>query len=461
MPLDPPNPRRIDWRRAGLYGGISLVALLLPLWLARSNSAWIGATDKSRQVFELFGFTESLALLLILALEARRHPWRNTRRAIIALAPLLLSFLLLGFLVEGAAEKSWDYRCYEEAAQALWQGKNPYEGTAYLYPPLTAEALAAVHGVVAWSHGARTVTGEARWLEVFYLFQASQLFLVQLVYLLLTTWLRQLRVPRLRATLFSALLLAINNPLLRTLEFNQVNLWVLLAVLATLVGFRQAPWVSGLALACGAHIKLYPLLMGGALALLRRFKALGALVIGSVAILAAQLGWSEGVQTWQQFIAASRHFPETSLYRDSSLKGIVGKLAERLLPAADTWVPSLVVVLSMLVLFWLLRRYLHRRRGLGSADAGYEATLRVERETLVDAVSAMLLLSPMVWEHHYVLALPVAAHALATRRHQHPRAVWLGTLLLFALPTFDVFLASSHRLVGLLMLVWATEPRKQ
>lgn len=448
----------LGWRRWTLYAGLSITAWLVALWLARSGSEWLGATAKARQVFELFGFTESLVLLAIAWLEHRRRPLSNLRRAVVVLAPLALSFLVLTILVEAGAEKSWDYQCYERAARALRQGENPYQGTGYLYPPLTAELLAGIHGLVAASHGG-AVPGQARWFEVFYLFQSTQLFLVQLTCLLLFQLFRQLGLGGAKAMVFAVGLLAVNNPLVRTLEFNQVNLWVLVPLLVALVGVGRAPWLTGLLLAFGAHVKLYPLLLVGALGVLGRLKALVAALLGTALLFAGQLWLGHAGTAWPQFLVATGDFPATALYRDNSPRGVATMLARELAPWAGPWLPWLVGTASLAVVAWLGSRFLRRRRQASGSGSPALAARELETATLVDAVAAMLLLSPMVWEHHYVLALPLAAHALATRRHLHPRAVWLGTALLFALPTFDVFLASWHRLAGLLLLLWATEPR--
>jgi hypothetical protein len=79
---------------------------------------------------------------------------------------------------------------------------------------------------------------------------------------------------------------------------------------------------------------------------------------------------------------------------------------------------------------------------------------------VVDSVALMLLLSPMVWEHHYVLALPLAVWAVATQGSSRPWPIGLALVLMFAVPTFDVFPLSYHRIAGLLMLVALSSPRQ-
>jgi hypothetical protein len=68
--------------------------------------------------------------------------------------------------------------------------------------------------------------------------------------------------------------------------------------------------------------------------------------------------------------------------------------------------------------------------------------------------------SPSVWEHHYVLALPLALWAVALRGRDRPGLVALGIFLMLCMPTFDLYPLSLHRLAGMLMLLGLTPPRR-
>ena len=65
----------------------------------------------------------------------------------------------------------------------------------------------------------------------------------------------------------------------------------------------------------------------------------------------------------------------------------------------------------------------------------------------------MMLLSPVAWEHHYVWALPLVVLVAARRWERHPLTIAAIVVLIGALPTFDVYPLSYHRLVGLLWLL--------
>jgi hypothetical protein len=78
---------------------------------------------------------------------------------------------------------------------------------------------------------------------------------------------------------------------------------------------------------------------------------------------------------------------------------------------------------------------------------------------MIDAIALGLLISPVVWEHHYLLALPVLIWALANQETvAQLRRVGVSAFLIFVIPTFDIFPFSYHRLAGLLLLVATLPP---
>ena len=76
----------------------------------------------------------------------------------------------------------------------------------------------------------------------------------------------------------------------------------------------------------------------------------------------------------------------------------------------------------------------------------------------MDAFAAMLLLAPMVWEHHYVLAIPIVIWAAATIGTQKPMQLVISAFLMMGIPTFDFFPFSYHRLAGLIWMLALTSP---
>jgi hypothetical protein len=75
-----------------------------------------------------------------------------------------------------------------------------------------------------------------------------------------------------------------------------------------------------------------------------------------------------------------------------------------------------------------------------------------------DAVIFGLLASPLVWEHHYVVALVPLIYAVATRGRDYQWQILMAGFLMLAVPTFDVFPLSYHRLAGLFWITTLTSP---
>jgi len=172
--------------RALLYAAIVTAAAAVPLVLWPSTSALIGDTyGRAYRPFELLGLTGSVAILLIAGLELRTRRRRTLADVLPVVLPVLVAFVFLGLVVE-YSRKSWDYRCYEGAAKALVAGSDPYEGTAYLYPPLLAQLLAGAYQLTAWIQAAVGRAGagapDSTWFVVFYLYQCLQLLAVSLVF---------------------------------------------------------------------------------------------------------------------------------------------------------------------------------------------------------------------------------------------------------------------------------------
>ncbi len=59
-----------------------------------------------------------------------------------------------------------------------------------------------------------------------------------------------------------------------------------------------------------------------------------------------------------------------------------------------------------------------------------------------------------------MLAIPIAAWAIAGIGRERPWAVGLAIAMVLAVPTFDVFPFSLHRLAGLLLLLALTPPQR-
>jgi hypothetical protein len=131
----------------------------------------------------------------------------------------------------------------------------------------------------------------------------------------------------------------------------------------------------------------------------------------------------------------------------------------------DTFAKGVVVVGTAAAIIWFVARFVKRERVLSELAQGAAPeegvpdwkTVRLFGHT-VDALTLALLISPMVWEHHYLFTLPIIIWAFATRGNDKPWQVGVAAFLILALPTFDFFILSYHRFVGLLLLAFYTSP---
>jgi hypothetical protein len=71
----------------------------------------------------------------------------------------------------------------------------------------------------------------------------------------------------------------------------------------------------------------------------------------------------------------------------------------------------------------------------------------------LESLPLILLISPLVWEHHYVLIIPYCLWLLTRKNVQQNGLAFLGAFLVFAIPTFDLFPFSFNRILGLLLML--------
>ena len=432
--------------------------------LAELRPSWVGDTYGAERLrFELLGFSGSAALLAIAAVEARRLRVRRPSPTHFEWLPLLC-FLLVGLqalqLVGEYAEKLYDYECYERAARAIRNGRNPYAHPTfrYLYPPLLAQSLAALFHALRSAYAALGI--EARpaqlWDVVFYLYQSAQVGLVVASYLLSARFARTLGLAAPVAAALCAALLLVDSPLLRTLRWSQVNLAILVCVVAATLLRARAPVAAGLLLALGIHLKLQPAILLLPWGLTQQWRALAGCGAGVLFIALLQTSGGSDWTLWQQFYQFAFQFPQGAHYRDNGLHSLVYNTLSlaRTLPVRAGLALSIEWVwraLALAAAAWMLWRGWQResaRERLSDAfrHGGHAA----------DALALILLAAPLVWEHHYVLAIPLFLYAAAGWGRTHPVPLGSAAVLCFAIPTFDVFPWSYHRLAGLLWLLWRT-----
>lgn len=477
MPRQEPIMSRKNLPFFLLYGVIAALAAVIPVGVWTSSSPLVGSTySQEHQLFELFGFTASVAILLIAYVQWKREPTRTADDFLFWVVPLLVNFFFLTLIAEYST-RSWDYRCYEKAARTLLAGANPYQENCYLYPPLLAQLMSLAYRLLAWvatQVGSPVLEEDRLWFLVFYSFRVLHLVMVNLAVLLGFRFARRLGIPRRKALIVVAALLIFSNPMFRTFRHHQINLYVVNLIFLATLTMLSRPGISGLMVALGVHLKLYPLLIGIPAALVRSRRALLGVLVGVVAVVLLQTNFARDWHVWRFYLGSIPLFPSGTAFRDNSLHSVIFNSVkfgsqQVAIPAESTAAVVLagVVVATVAMLLWFGVRFYRREQAYRvcieqrvEADGTLDLNFLRLSGHVADTTALMLLISPMVWEHHYVIALPLAIWALAIQGTSRPWPVIIALLLMFAVPTFDFFPFSYHRLAGLILLLVVANPRQ-
>jgi hypothetical protein len=451
------NPRRYSDYIVHVF--LPILAAILPLVILPLELPIlprIGTTEI--QLFETFGFFMWCTLFIAGYREIRSRPAISFEGGATLLLPLFVSFFVLLLLVEYAGDQSWDYQNYEKAFRAVVAGGNPYENPHYLYPPFFAQVMAFVYTMT------KTFlypTWEQLWHIVHYLYQCAQFFMVNLAYQLCSRFASRLGFPPLKTQLIVAGLFLFNFPLVRTLHLNQINLYALNAILVAILALQRFPFLGGAAVAIGGLIKIYPILMGLGLAGMRKWKALlGGLVTGLVVIL-VQTNFGRDLSLWVWFARFFVAFPvereSTKWIRNTTFLSFAQDLERFIhLPEIAVWPLYLIGVIA--VLAWMGIRFYQREKTYSTLPPEPQAEMYRNTGNLIDFACLALLITPSAWDHHYVLALPLALWAIAVRAGQKPGWVGIGIVSIFVLPPFDIFPFSFLRMFGVVLLLWLASP---
>jgi hypothetical protein len=311
---------------------------------------------------------------------------------------------------------------------------------------------------------------EGGWLAVFYFYEALQTVIGTACAGLSLRFARRLGLGLSPAVFVVAGMYLASSPVFQTISYNQVNFYVLASLLVALLTVEKQPVIAGAAVAIAGHIKLYPLILGGPWTLLRQWRAVAGIIIGALILLMIQTSGGSRPELWVQFFGAAPHFPRFASFKNNSLESIVlstVNLGARALgyppPGPNTAVLMIAGVLALAAVVWMGSRYRDRERvareltEAGRFDAAMIWRYRLLGHTL-DFIALSLLISPLVWVHHYVLAIPLMIWAAATRGDR-PGLIGLVAMLIFVLPVFDIYPLSFHRFAGMMILVALTAPR--
>lgn len=458
LPIDF-NPRRSS--DYVLHILLPVLAVFLPvLFLALDLPVAPMIMTSSQRLFGLFSLCMWLVLSIAAFREIKARPGISLEQGVIVLLPLLVASFLLVLIVE-YADVSWDYEQYENAYRELILGKNPYRSGQYLYPPLFAQVMAFIHAVGTIYPGAEVISP---WVFVFYIYQCVQFFLGALAYKLTVRFARRIGFSDLYAGLLVTAFFLFNFPLVRTLHLNQVNLLILDTTLIALLALGRFPSLGGAAITLGGLVKLYPFILGAPLLFMKKWRALLGVFASGAVIVLLSTRFGQDWSLWRQFVEFMLAFPaerESSIWiRNTSILSLLRNLA-RFAGLPEAAVTPLYIVGALTVLAWISLRLYQRERTYPALSPGPGREAYRNFGNLIDFVSLSLLITPSAWDHHFVLALPLALWAIALRRKDRPGWVAIATACIFVLPPFDIFPFSYLRMFGVIALLILASPNIQ
>jgi len=382
-------------------------------------------------------------------------PLRNSnfQDQMLALSPFM-AFLPALLIFSVYPTYSWDYDCYATAAQNIISGINPYENSSYVYPPFLSIVLSRLHIL--------TGTKELS----FMIYQYFQLLMLAALIWQIRVLLPLLGLKPIPSAILLIACILLNIPLWRTLHYSQVNLILLNIILFVMLNGKRSPLLSGFILAIGIHVKLYPLLLLPVWIIKGRFlHILSSLLFVVLGILGMFYFYPGILQQFYEFIL---HFPAGVRLRDNSIHSIlynlfhITGLRNGLSEARFiAYIQSLYLISLISVLIFFAYRTLARVYPEYTVSVNETPEIKQIQyfQLFADICACMLLVSPMVWEHHYVLALPLILICLAGESGKSFRPVpWIGAGLILLIPVNDIFILSLNRIAGLMLLLWYTHP---
>jgi len=420
------------------------------------------------QLFGIFGFCVFCVIVYSAYTDIKSQPNRSLKNIILTGLPILVSLLFLALLVE-LSLKSWDYEQYETAFRAIINNDNPYLSTRYLYPPFFADLMVFVFRVGEWIFPwiGFNIRQTSAWIFVFYIHQSALLFFLLFSYYLSLQFANRIGLSALKGLLLVSALFIFNVPLLRTVIYNQVNFYVLVSILASMLALSEYPFVAGVSTALGGLIKLYPFAFLAPLVATKKWKALLGAFAGAVVIVMLETNFFRNILIWKEFAKFYLSFPldrESSWFRNSSPLSFLRSSFELTGLPVDA-IRYVFAVVFLAILVWYAVRFFQREKIYARARQ-QSVAMKMGIETfrnfghLIDFSVLSLLIAPSAWEHHYVIAIPLAIWAFALRSKNAPWLVMTGTLLVFLLPVFNIYPFSYLRMAGLILLLVLVSPEK-
>ena len=294
-----------------------------------------------------------------------------------------------------------DLHVYRTGAEAVLHGGSlyvvQYRGLPFTYPPFAAVAFSAV-AILPWRLAAGFVELISAVCVPAMLYFALRLRPV-------SGWLRRADATRLALAAGTVALWL--EPVRSTLGFGQVNLVLAVLILADLALPDSSP-VKGAGVGIAAGIKLTPLIFAVYLVVTRRYRAAGLAAAGFAVTVAAGYFLAPG--------ASAHYFWDGNFLRTANISPVFNDWNQSLLGAVSRDIgrvpgPWWFLLLLAVAAAGLALAARSGRRGDDATGFGLTAITG-------------LLVSPISWTHHWVIAVP--ALMLATVVAWRCRPEWPG-----------------------------------
>jgi hypothetical protein len=406
-------------RRPIVYAGATCICLLISVLLS-----WTAREHDFDAVFFRYKVSFVWGAIALFGWEIKQR--LDARASVIPLLGGALVVLATQAVMSRLIPRTFDYEAYGRAADAIAAGTDPYvhQKGRYLYPPLLAESVYLLRGAVdkvAGSMGPplkKADTGDKQHVTPFFrLWSGAQIVAAVLIYALGYRLARRLGADRFLASALPLGLLLANHAYWRTLENGQINLALAVVFLVAILCAARRPLISGLAVAFGTHLKVYPGFLLGPWALSGRWRVTAYALLWFALIYGLQVALF-GPSLWKQYLHFASEAPQQ--VRDECIATIAVVSftfgGGRPIAFGKSWTLAAYVaaaayaaILSVMAWRFAEREWIWRkqRRELDdSAVATVEEKFRIMGHAN-DAVVLPLLISPIVWNHHYVVLIPV------------------------------------------------------
>lgn len=412
------------------------------------------------RVFQIWGWGTTVLLFLWMWCDLWKpqfKQWDVTENTIAVIFPFFVGVFLLNLICQTPFFAD-DFTYFRVTSEAMMAGGNPYTVAQFpqCFPP---PILYIYSGLYEFAHYLLSFaqfeyrTPGAEWAIVFFFTMVLQWASFLCLTLLAVEFCKRLGLGKLESMGLSLLVLFASCPTWSTYHFLQPLPFVVSTILAAILLMDRYPGLAGFVAALGALIKVYPVMFFWPWLMLRRWWAIVVfVVIVGLVLMLDYMG--HRIWFWQEWLNFLFNDPQltsgVTAFRNNNIPAVVQNTM-MMMHAPVVWILAVKWTIRAGIVGWFAWRAWRRYR-LGQDFMGH----------VIDALAFPLFMSPDVWEHGYMFAIPVWLYwtVFHVRRGRSMVAPMVMFLLMFGLPVMSWFPVSYSRLVGMLVGMWISHPNK-